>query len=603
MATPPTPSPPPCPVNLPYCVEIVNDIQELRNFIIPTPNPFPYFLDHYFVYVQCHTTFRDGGGGFFYYTNYLGFAPYPDDNNGTCIEPIQDPYSDGQSIGRWIRVIDGNINIRFFGYPVSGNDYTVAIKSAIEHASGFHQLLIGNTVYFPNGIYGVSETIILKTGVSLIGESSNTTIWRALYDDKIGPQEYMLEMEKGRIQGCNIANIAFEGNNIKRGCMRFRAEFGIYGDGGMWSCTFKNILINFFNGNGMVFEAGSIDNYKLPNQFLVFENMQVNRQRDEDTCLIMTGEHGQITFINCGFGGKLIKKDDKLYELKGTNVLLAGAGTIGLQPDVVSFINGTFQDSEYGIVIENSESITIDTCWFENLDLGVTVKNNEHGSSKGINILNSRFANAAGFGSLDIVNRNTIPGRCITSIKSEINVYNNYVTVSSLSIDQPNPPFGKNFILALEDNLGVRTTGNSFQDSRLGYSYGIMQYVPKIENDPLYDNIIRPGKYINLKDNKLVFIKLDDQKENYPIDRIQCSISAGETLSIRADQQTIEFTSDFNIFFSNQSGLTLDNGDIATFIKIDNYITKTFTDGISSVTYEFPETYQLISVIKSTSPL
>jgi hypothetical protein len=569
----------------PFVNQVFN-IAELKTLV---PSPVD---EKQYVYVDCHTTKYDDGGGFFYYTDYSGFT-IPPDNNGTVIHPDNTAYN-----GAWFRVIDGDINIRYFGCIGSdpNADCSDAIISAMEHAASSNILLVGNTVFFPKGQYGVAQPLVLKTGVNLVGESSFTTILRALYTE--GDFDYMITMDSGRIQGCNIANLTFDGNKEaekNRGCMYFEANFDVihgYNDGGMWQCTFKNLIVNYFNGNGIVFKGGGGVNYKLPNQFIVFENVQVNREKDYTYSLYMSGETGQITFINSSFGGKLyLNKEGKKCSLKGENVLLQGTGTIGLQPDVLSFINCTFQDSEYGILMENAQNITIDNCWFESLDLAITAKSNENGASKSINILNNMFANAAGFGSLDIFNRNTSPGRCITSVNSQMNVYNNYVTVSSLETDIPNPAFGKNFILAFEKNLGVRTIGNSFLDSRLGYTYGIMQYVT-VESDPLY-----PGNYINTKDNKLVFVITPEN----PIDRIQCSINAGETISIRADQKSIEFTNKMNLFFSNQSGLKLNNGDIATFIKIDNIIEKYI--GTPPVQYIFPETYQLISVIKSSSPL
>lgn len=58
------------------------------------------------------------------------------------------------------------------------------------------------------------------------------------------------------------------------------------------------------------------------------------------------------------------------------------------------------------MVIEWAENITIDNCWFESLGVAISVKSNYADKNndvpcKSINILNNRFANAAGFGSLN----------------------------------------------------------------------------------------------------------------------------------------------------------------------------------------------------------
>jgi hypothetical protein len=285
--------------------------------------------------------------------------------------------------------------------------------------------------------------------------------------------------------------------------------------------------------------------------------------------------------------------------LKGMNVALIGKGTHGLQPAVISFINSTFQQSEYGIFAEYSESVTFDTCWFENLDLAVTATYNEWGPSKAINVLNCRFANASGFGSLPVSNQhvNNPPydyaGRIISASKSEMNVYNSYVCVSNMDEKKPYSPLHKNFILGLDPNLGVRTLGNSFQDYRLGFSYGIMQYVTiDVDTDPEYGGSF----FLDLQDNKLVFAK-PGPYNGKEIERIVCSVSAGETISIRADQKTITFNNKKNIFLSGKSSLVLNNGDIGTFVKIDNTVGPNYPSPPL-----YPESYQLISVFKSSSP-
>ncbi|MEO5777133.1 MAG: glycosyl hydrolase family 28-related protein [Flavobacterium sp.] len=594
-------------------VERLGKIEDLRNYVFPSPSY------HVHIYVECHSITFDDGGGFFYYYDSPDFASRFPDNDGTIIKHNTHGTDDDDMTGRWIRVIDGYININYFGCKSVGTDISVKIQSAIDHAYSSHLLsgdfpLQGNTVYFPDGTYFVKKTLILKSGVSLVGGSlENTFLIRS--NETSSADGFMLEMDKGRIEGCNITDITFNGNKVvnaenfpvvidgTNGCFKFIAQKGDYDDGGLWSCTFKNLRIRNFNGNGIELIASGDEDYNLPNQLLVFENVTVVRQKEDAYALLMKGEHGQITFINCGFGG--IKYDFERVEgidtwdmIKKTNVSLQGiTKKIGLGPNVVSFINSTFQDSECGIVIEYSESITMDTCWFENLDLAITVLNDGNDKSKGINILNNRFANAAGFGSLPIRNQHIenppfdYVGRAITSRNSQINVYNNYVTVSNMDSAEPYSPLKKRFILGLKPNDGIRTSGNSFYDSRLGYSYGIMQFIGiQADNEP------QPspwGHCLDLKDNKIIFVDGGDYTNN-EVSRLISSVSAGETISIRAFSEKVIFNNEKNIFFSNQPKLRLDKGDIATFIKIDNY----FING--GIVYL--ENYQLIFVFKSTSP-
>mgnify|MGYP005937402913 FL=1 len=94
---------------------------------------------------------------------------------------------------------------------------------------------------------------------------------------------------------------------------------------------------------------------------------------------------------------------------------------------------------------------------------------------------------------------------------------------------------------------------------------------------------------IDCSNNKIIFVN----GSNSPITKIISSINAGELINIRANTSSITLKNTYNIFFmtnnANQS-LTLENGENATFIKVDNHL--------SSDIYE---TYQLISVIKKLS--
>lgn len=593
-------------------VQTFENLQDLRNYAIPygsSPNTLVY-------YVKCHTNYSDGGGGFFSYTDHPSIDVRPD-NDGTIIQAkveTVEPSGPVIEYGKWIRKIDNYINIRFFGCQGAGDpliDETARIQKAIDYAATTdNYLLRGNTIFFPQGVYCVYGTLVLQQGVSLLGESYAKCQIRAEYYDDGNDVDYLLKMDKGRIIGCNISNLEFYGNTDPfkkypaprtKGCMRFEAiQSG--DDGGMWGSTFKNIHILGFNGNCIRLKDSGMK-YKSPNQQLIFENLIVQRQTPESYCLYVSGQHGQMTFINAGFDGIMYNKEEAgrdkegniIYSydaLKGRNVFLEGTGTRGIQPIVVSFINSTFQYSEYGVFMSYCECITFDNCWFETLDLAVAATNKDKERSVAINVLNSHFANAGGFGSLLVRNQHVSPsGRCITSTNSEMNVYNNHVTVSHLAPIEGQPfssPFGKDFIMGLSDNsnYGIRTTGNTFLDPRLGYSNGIKQYL-QIEPDPDF-----PGDYyLNLKDNKIVIVN-PGENDGKDIERIVCSVSAGEIVSIRAHERSIHFNNNKNIFFSNQSGLTLDNGDIATFIKIDY-----------AGNFGLPEIFQLIAVLKSSSPL
>jgi len=311
----------------------------------------------------------------------------------------------------------------------------------------------------------------------------------------------------------------------------------------------------------------------LPNQFNVFENVVVSKSSNFSNSLKLEGQNGQISFINCTFDGFSTKDNTIKTYSKGHNISIKNK--FQNTSAVISFINCTCQDSDYGFYIEWAENITIDNCWFENLGVAITVKSsfsdavNEQ-PSKGICIMNNRFANASGFGSLPAPN-NIKSGQNISISKSYVSVLNNYTTVS-----YPNSPDNGNSLFLLANNNlvgGVTVSGNTFQVNKLGKTIGIMQVISVSNNT------------IDCSGNKLIFVNGSESV----IKTIQSSINASEYLTIRANGSSITFDNTNNIFLTLKSSLTLNNGEIATFVKIDNSV------GLNS------ETYQLVSVMKGNT--
>src|SRR6056300_1080795 len=61
------------------------------------------------VYVKGHTRVRDGGEGFFFYNDSLNLG---EDDGGVIIKPKRNKH---KTKGRWVRHLDGNININYLG--------------------------------------------------------------------------------------------------------------------------------------------------------------------------------------------------------------------------------------------------------------------------------------------------------------------------------------------------------------------------------------------------------------------------------------------------------------------------------------------------------
>ena len=428
----------------------------------------------------------------------------------------------------------------------------------------------------------------MKNGVNILEETIGNTIIYATQGTG-----YLFEIEIGIVQinisNLNIVGIYFlTGQATNKGCFLFEAKPSVItptdpvADGGLWNSTMKNINILGFNGNGIYLKGGTASGQSasfVPNQFNIFENVRVFKNNDTNFSLFsnalkMTGQVGQHSFINCQFDGYTKTTNDvKTYD-KWINVSIENTTNDYMSSAVVTFLNCTIQDSDYGVRINYAENITFDNCWFENLGVAITVIGNIE-SSKSINILNNRFANASGFGSL-LAPNNIKAGQCISVNKSVVNIYNNYVTAS----DPNGVDNGSAFVLGFQDNGGINCHNNTFRNDnpKLSKTFGIMQSV-----------II--ATTINCKSNKLVFIgqPIPPIPPVVPIPTVKniiSAINAGEILNIRANGITITFDNTGNIFLTNRTTFSLSNGEIASFKKIDI--------GTNN------ETYQLLSFTKTT---
>jgi hypothetical protein len=504
-------------------------------------------------YAKGHTIAGDGGGGMFLWRTETEFTSgmYSTDNDGTIIKPT------ATNTGRWVRQYDGYINVNFFGaLGIHGIDYTTQIQRAIDFAKlntlTTGSLLKGTTVFIPSGSYSVLK-LILRHGTSLLGESLDSTTIYPATTGTIG--DYLIEIEDGPVF-TNVSNLRFIGNNSNFGCFLLEAKLDPTGThGGLWLSRFSNLNILNFKGDGIYLKGGS--NYKLPNQFNIFENVRVFKGADFTHALKMTGQIGQHTFLNCEFDGFF---RNNTYS-RGHNVYIASES--GIQTAVASFINCTIQDADYGIFIEHGENITIDNCWFENLGVAVTVRHKDNTPSRGINVLNSRFANAAGFGSLNAPN-NIKSGICVHITNSFVNVHNNYVVVS----DPNNVNPGSLFVFAIDNQKGsAHLANNIFADLRLGKT-------SKTFHIPASLSILDCGG------NNFI-------STSGSFSSISSTLNSGESLIIIATS-SVNISASANLFLGGKSSLQLLTGEVATFVKMDT---------LNSVT----ERYSLVSFTKASS--
>ncbi|WP_052123446.1 pectate lyase family protein [Flavobacterium beibuense] len=540
--------------NTDNAIMVVKTIQELRSITGMSVGDI--------IYVKYHTSVNDGGGGVFRWRNespLLGSGYFGQDNNGTLIK------STSSTSGRWVREYEGAISVAFFGI-INNTDITSAFQRAIDFAeqnandsttSTTHPTK-GRTVFVPSGVWKVNK-ITLKLGVDIVGDSFDATILSA-----IGSEPYLFEMEKGPVK-TSVSNFKIRGNNLDKGCFHFKADRTgtSWPSCGLWNSIFKNIEIDGFKGHGIFSEA--LGDFTGPNQLCIFQNVHVrmsNQASSASCALKMIGQHGQMTFLNCGFNG--YTNGNRYHTGHVVDISYLGS----CSPAVISFINATIQEGDYGVYLNHVENVTLDNCWFENLGVAVVLDGKVQ-PCKSINVLNSRFANAAGYGSLGASSSNISNGIIIQSINSQATVANNFVTVSAITSESTNDLF----ILGDSTNEGIEAYGNSFSNPELSKTSGIMQVLS-----------VQSGGILNIKHNKIIFVS----PTSTVIKTINSSLSAGETVFIRANGNSITFNNTNNIFLTNRSTLTLTNGEIAGFTKIDTGL----SGGI----------YQLTSLVKSSSP-
>lgn len=549
------------------------------------------------VYVRGHTFAGDGGGGIFMwridgsftnatYTDGSGTHtnPYYYDNNGIIIWigalGASDPTDNS---GRWIRQYEGYINVHYFGALGYSSNDTQAIQTAIDFAYNNNvipiALLKGSTVYFPSGSY-LSNEIIVRTGISILGDSILTTsISSSIPTDSFYTKGtgYLFNMDAGPVQ-IAISNILVSGRNTDKGAFNFKAKPKSAGEaGGLWHSSFKNIQVANFQGDGFYLEGGrDVPYYLLPNQFLTFENIRVTKNNLEQAVnshsLKLSGQQGQITFLNCSFDGyqEYNTTTDEYKFAWGHNVYI---DRYDAPSAVVSFINCTFQSANYGIYIDYGENITIDNCWFENLGVAITVNGLENRPCQSINILNNRFANASGFGVLPVTsfNSTTNPGNCIQVSYAMVNVHNNYTTPFRSA------PIGSawsTFMNILGDGQGVTASGNCFTSEETCRTFGILQSITPLSG------------VLNIKQNKIVFIT----SSATTINTIKSRVNAGEIISVKANGGIVTFSASGNIKLANRTTLSLAHGETAQFVKIE--------DGTGYVNVG----YELVALVRSTTP-
>lgn len=553
---------------------IVSNVNQLLTTVVP--------FDNKLVYVKGYFTEGDGGEGFFIFKK-ENSKPI---NLGTIFQSTV-VQADGTTSGRWIRQYSGYMNVEFFGVqrdwdlPYSGFSNSDRIQNMIDYATTDANTIYSHeadlTIYFPNGQYFIDKPLILKDRVKLVGSPGT------LLTNKGDEYDYMFKINTGPVTNFRMENFIINLNNQPNlGGIHIKASASPNNiTGGLWDGNFKNIKIVEAQKTGIYIEGGEDgSNANLPNQFIIFENVRIQRKNKDYYALKITGENANYTFLNCEFinTSNSIVSGGCIY-IGSTNSGVPNSNKVG--SNSISFINSGFGVySQYGAIIEDSGNITFDTCFFEGVDYAFSIKNSEQ-----INILRNRFANASGCGSLPSTFSHTNnKGRIIICENSIINVENNRIVVSHpRETDYPHNINEQKFIEGIGNDNVINVKGNSFSLPSLGNSSGIMQTVSLSSNKA------------KLWSKKLIYINVPSNYNSLTSDLniIESDINASEIIFIRANggplklnaiTTTTPLIGGRNIYLNGKSSVTLNNGQIVSLIKIDN------AGG------NFPPTYQLFSL-------
>lgn len=281
----------------------------------------------------------------------------------------------------------GFVNVKSPPFNARGNgiaDDTIAIQAAIAFANSNNL-----TVYFPKGIYRISNTLLMETGTKFVGEGKRKTIIRTI-----------TAIPAIKVNGTNLSSvlwweidgITLDGNGV--GTIGLQLEFSHEGSyaRGMITGFQKGITFNqsfsndittsqIFSNSDTNVELGSQSNdiTLLDCQFDLAGNYGVH----------VTAESQGISLISCvvqrcGKDGVLVDDGSGInisggyFESNNTS-LTAGVGDIRLSGSVGSVfgtaITGTqiwTRWTQAGIVINDASGVSIQGCSINNVGGGTT---------------------------------------------------------------------------------------------------------------------------------------------------------------------------------------------------------------------------------------
>lgn len=266
-------------------------------------------------------TAGDGGGGTFYWD-----ATSTDtDNDGTIIQAT------GVTTGRWLRVYDGAVNVKWFGAKIDGTtDDSSSIQTTLN--SG-----ISKSYLIPAGSYSLSDTISIWSSHIIIKIEGSVDL-----TGKAFPVFTLGENADGTLPGSSQYNITIDGLYVTgdrtagSGAIKFRkasrcnigrmfsntCDYGVTGDGVVGGtsesilCRFTDCIFDHHNNGlydavgsfqgssfeGCTFEANRESGILTKGVNLFFTDCTIegnNKDTASHPQVHLLSGAGQISFVHC----------------------------------------------------------------------------------------------------------------------------------------------------------------------------------------------------------------------------------------------------------------------------------------------------------------
>lgn len=276
------------------------------------------------------------------------------------------------------------VSVKDFGAVGDGvTDDTAAIQAAIDSFDFDTLKPTGGIVFFPRGHYKITDTITLKSGINLYGESrrsvriyahitnGNIAIHRPVpVTDTYGSSYWAISISNMRIIGYGT-----DGNGTGTGHGVFIADSNQV-------CLDKVDIVNFISGSGLVVRSGAFQS--------IYRDIEITNCR---VGLDITGADNVPNRITTIFFYDIIAQNCSKYACSIYTTFDCG------------FYNCTFQstgnpagtpatDEECGVFVQKSDFISFHHCHFErNRAEGLLIKN-----SRGIQDHDSSFSSSGFLG-------------------------------------------------------------------------------------------------------------------------------------------------------------------------------------------------------------